>query len=58
MWCLGTWLGGRLGSARLTVGLVVLFQPKQFYDWFLLGSQSTLATQGTGQNTTIIFVAV
>lgn len=57
MWCLGTWLGGRLGSARLTVGLV-LFQPKQFYDWFLLGSQSTLATQGTGQNTTIIFVAV
>ena len=35
MWCLGTWLSGGLGSARLMVelgDLKGLFQPKRFYD--------------------------
>lgn len=35
MWCSGTWLSGRLSSARLMVGPDVpggLFQPQQFYD--------------------------
>lgn len=35
MWCLGTWIGGELGGAGLTVGLddlEGLFQPKPVYN--------------------------
>jgi len=34
MWCLGTWLSGRLGGVRFMMrrdDLTGLFQPKRFY---------------------------